>query len=119
NNLLPVPQTRMLLDLMARAKTGPRRLKGRLPEDTVVAHKTGTTDVVINDVGLITLPEDSQLPGHLAIAVFTMSGRTAAMQATIAQLGAAAYEFFTGRPIPKPPKPAAVQKAHGKPQGSH
>lgn len=46
--LLPRPHTDFLLDLLARVKTGPRRLKDRLPSDTIVAHKTGTTAVVID-----------------------------------------------------------------------
>ena len=104
-NLLPPAYTQWLLDLMARSKTGPQRLKALLPRDTVVAHKTGTTDVVINDVGLITLPDDSAIGGHLALAVFVMNGpRTAAMQRTIAQLAGAAFEFFTGKPLPPPAK---------------
>jgi len=102
-NILPPRQTTLLLDLMARAKTGPRRLKALLPPDTSVAHKTGTTDVVINDVGIITLPPDSAIAGHLAIAVFVINGwRVSAMQQTIAQIAGASYEFFTGKPLPKP-----------------
>src|SRR5205823_984830 len=99
---LPRPMTDLLLDLMARVKTGPARLKGRLPPDTIVAHKTGTTDVVINDVGLITLPGEG---GHLAMAVFAMNGRQAAMQHAIAEMSAAAYEAFTGKTLPPPEKP--------------
>ena len=107
-NVLPPRYTTLLLDLMARAKTGPRRLKALLPPDTIVAHKTGTTDVVINDVGIITLPPDSAIGGHLALAVFVINGpRASAMQQTIAQVSGAAYEFFTGRPLPKPQKAKA------------
>jgi beta-lactamase class A len=40
-NILPPQQTTFLLDLMARSKTGPRRLKALLPPDAIVAHKTG------------------------------------------------------------------------------
>jgi beta-lactamase class A len=111
NNLLPETPTRMLLELMARARTGPKRLKGRLPEDTVVAHKTGTTEVVINDVGLITLPDDSAIKGHLALAVFVTNGRVSAMQQTIAQLSGAAFQFFTGKPLPEPVKPVKPRRA--------
>jgi len=108
-NLLPPPYTDLLLDQMARAKTGPRRLKALLPPDTIVAHKTGTTDVVINDVGLITLPADAAVGGHLALAVFVTNGPHAgAMQQTIAQLSGAAFEFFTGKPLPPPQKPKAA-----------
>lgn len=107
--LLPRPQTDLLLGLMAHATTGPRRLRSRLPPDTVVAHKTGTTDVVNHDVGIITLPENG---GHLVLAVFAMNGRVTAMQNAIAQFAATAYERFTGQPLPppKPSKPATKKR---------
>ena len=79
-DLLPPEPTSVLLDLMTRVRTGPSRLKGRLPPGTVVAHKTGTTTVVINDVGIITLPEDGAIQGHLALAVFVTDARVNAMQ---------------------------------------
>ena len=102
-DLLPQSETDLLLALMAQTKTGSRRLKGRLPPDTIVAHKTGTTAVVINDAGIITLPPDSKIGGHLAIAVFIADGSSIrAMERSIAQLSAAAFEFFTGRVIPQP-----------------
>jgi beta-lactamase class A len=102
-NILPPQYTTLLLDLMARSKTGPRRLKALLPRDTIVAHKTGTTDVVINDVGVITLPPDGAIGGHLALAVFVINGwRRSTMQQTIAQIADASYEFFTAKPLPKP-----------------
>lgn len=104
-NLLPPAQTELLLNLMMETTTGSRRLKGRLPPETIVAHKTGTTAVVINDAGIITLPPDSRIGGRLALAVFVADGSSiAAMERTVAQLSAAAFEFFTGRTIP--PRPA-------------
>jgi len=114
--LLPRPATDLLLDLLTRAKTGPRRLKALLPPGTPVAHKTGTTDVVINDAGLITLPEGSAMPGHLALAVFVVNGRAPAMQQTIAQLSGAAFEFFTGKPLPLPANTTPKPKPHRKSQ---
>jgi beta-lactamase class A len=114
--LLPPPYTDLLLDLLARVKTGPHRLKGRLPPDTVVAHKTGSTAVVINDVGIITLPGNTDTidrgnnlstAGHLALAVFVMNGgRAGAMERVISDIGAAVYESFTGKTLPPPAKPA-------------
>jgi beta-lactamase class A len=110
-NLLSRAQTDLLLELMARAKTGPHRIKALLPPDTSVAHKTGTTDVVINDVGIVTLPDNSVVGGHLVLAAFAMNGgRVTAMQKTIALLAGAAFEFFTGRPLPPPPKPTPPPK---------
>jgi beta-lactamase class A len=99
-NLMPPQATTLLLDLMARSKTGPRRLKALLPSDTTVAHKTGTTHVVINDVGIITLPADSAIGGHLALAVFAINGApVSSMEQTIARIAGASYEFFTGKPL--------------------
>ena len=61
--LLSEGSTRHLIDLMAQARTGPRRLKGGLPAGWSIAHKTGTgqdfrgASVGINDVGLLTAPD--------------------------------------------------------------
>jgi len=108
-DLLPWPYGEQLIERMTHAKTGPRRLKARLPPDTIVAHKTGTTDVVINDVGIITLPENG---GHLVLAVFVMNGgRVSAMQNAIAEIAAASYESFTGKLLPPPPPPLKAVKA--------
>jgi beta-lactamase class A len=111
-SLLPRTSTAVLLDLMLRSTTGPARLRGLLPPETPVAHKTGTTEVVINDVGVITLPDDSAIPGHVALAVFATNGRVSPMQRTIAQLAGATYEFFTGKPLPKPVKPKTPSRRH-------
>ena len=60
--------------------------------------------MVINDVGVITLPPDSAIGGHLALAVFVINGgRGSTMEQGIAQIARASYEFFTGKPLPKPP----------------
>ena len=97
-DLLPRKETELLLNLMERSTTGPRRIRWRLPKDTLIAHKTGTTAVVINDVGIITLPGDSAIRGHVALAVFVANGSSvAAMERAIASLSAAAFEFFTGK----------------------
>jgi beta-lactamase class A len=107
--LIPPLHTDLLLDLLTRVRTGPQRLKNRLPSDTIVAHKTGTTAVVINDVGIITLPGSA---GHLAMAVFVMNGGgPATMQKVISDLGAAVYESFTGKPLPPPARRAGRRRS--------
>ena len=111
-NLLPRKETDLLLGLMKRSTTGARRLRSRLSTETPVAHKTGTTAVVINDVGIITLPPDSNMPGHVVLAVFVADGsRVAAMERAIAQVSAAAFEFFTGKPLPQ-----VVRRRPGRPR---
>lgn len=67
----------LLLQLMTATPTGLKRIKGMLPEGTIVAHKTGTSGTVngltaaTNDVGLVMLPNGQ----HLAIAVFVSDSR--------------------------------------------
>jgi beta-lactamase class A len=100
--LLKEESTKLLLDIMRRCQSGKARLKGMLPFATVVAHKTGTLPLVaINDVGIITLPDDA---GHVAIAVFVKSvEKTGAFiedeesEVIIAQIARAVYDFFLYR----------------------
>jgi beta-lactamase class A len=115
-DLLPWPYGEQLIDRMSHAKTGPRRLKAQLPPDTVVAHKTGTTDVVINDVGIITLPEGG---GHLVLAVFVKNGGRGPMQHTIAEIAAASYESFTGKRLSPSPPPKAIKASRRTPARQH
>lgn len=53
-----------LLRIMRETTTGANRIKGLLPEGSIVAHKTGTSDTnssgvtsAVNDVGMVTLPD--------------------------------------------------------------
>lgn len=69
---------RFLWDMMAGCATGTARLKGKLPQDYVVAHKTGsgfTTPegviAAVNDVGIIVLPNGRKM----AVSVFVMDSK--------------------------------------------
>lgn len=92
----------LLLKLMIETPTGAQRLKGMLPEGTVVAHKTGTSGnlkgvtAATNDVGLVTLPDGR----HLAIAVFVADSPadSATREKVIAEIARAIFDdFATGR----------------------
>ncbi|MBD2580615.1 class A beta-lactamase [Oscillatoria sp. FACHB-1406] len=89
----------LLLKWMVESPTGARRIKGLLPEGTVVAHKTGTSATVdgvtaaTNDVGVVTLPNGK----HLAIAVF-VSDSTAngtIREETIAKIARAVWDEWS------------------------
>jgi beta-lactamase class A len=84
------PQSRnYLLDLMARCQTGKNRIRGMLPEGTLVQHKTGTLSNYASDVGFITLPN-----GHrIAVAMFARSGTN--RPATIARAARMVFDGFT------------------------
>jgi beta-lactamase class A len=84
---------------MTETSTGLKRLKGRLPDGTVVAHKTGTAATVngvtaaTNDVGLVKLSNGQ----HLAIAVFVSDSKadTAIREETIAKVARAAWDEWS------------------------
>ena len=91
-------RTAQLLDIMLRCETGAARLKGLLPPDVAVRHKTGSLGIgVANDVGIIDLPDGA---GHLVVAVFVKEslGDVAAQERAIAQVARAAYDYFTFNP---------------------
>ncbi len=89
----------LLLQLMTETTTGPKRIKGLLPDGTVVAHKTGTSSTVngvtaaTNDVGLVTLPNGR----HMAISVFVSDSRAndAVREEVIAKVAKAAWDEWS------------------------
>ncbi|WP_420150947.1 class A beta-lactamase [Spirosoma sp.] len=87
-----------LLAVMQRCRGGLNRLKGFLPPETLVAHKTGSLDGnATDDVGIITLPGDA---GHIAIAVFVGPSPQplAEREATIAHVARTIYDYFLFQP---------------------
>ncbi len=89
----------LLLQLMTETSTGLKRIKGLLPDGTVVAHKTGTSGTVngvtaaTNDVGLVTLPNGR----HMAIAVFVSDSQAndAIREEVIAKVTKAAWDEWS------------------------
>ena len=98
---LGAASTERLLQIMIASPTGPARLKGLLPEGTIVAHKTGTMGSMTNDVGIVTLPEAA---GHLAIAVFVKKStkEVAERERVIAEIARTVYDFFVLQPENNP-----------------
>ncbi|WP_158819279.1 class A beta-lactamase [Granulicella sp. S156] len=93
---LNAEHTALLNRWMTESTTGLHRIKGLLPADTLVAHKTGTSGErngltpANNDVGLITLPN-----GHrLALAVFVIDSRAdeTTREAVIARIAKVIYD---------------------------
>jgi len=89
----------LLRRLMTETPTGLKRIKGMLPEGTVVVHKTGTSGtfdgvaIATNDVGLITLPNGH----HLAIAVFVSDAKAdmATREAAIAKISRGVWDEWS------------------------
>lgn len=90
---------RLLMRILTETPTGADRLRARLPRGTPVAHKTGTSmtvdgmTAVVNDVGIITLPDGS----HVAIAVFAKRSTrgTDAAERAIADIARAVYDHWS------------------------
>ncbi|MDH5588527.1 MAG: class A beta-lactamase [Gemmatimonadota bacterium] len=89
--------TEILLDVLRRVETGGARIKGILPPETVVAHKTGTIGASTNDVGIVYLPGDA---GHVVTVVFVKDSDnpTTEREAAIAQVSRAIHDFFLFNP---------------------
>ncbi|MDB5145439.1 MAG: bla [Mucilaginibacter sp.] len=88
-----------LWKIMTETSTGPNRIKGLLPKDAVVAHKTGSSGTndekltpATNDVGIIVLPNGK----HLAIAVFVCNSKAdeATRDGVVARIAKAAWDFY-------------------------
>ena len=87
-----------LWKLMIDTKTGFGRLKGLLPFDTVVAHKTGYSGIdkngiiaACNDIGIIRLPNGD----HFGIAVFVsdLENNLEQAEAIIAEIAKVVWDF--------------------------
>lgn len=83
----------LILSIMLDCQTGERRIKGDLPQETEVAHKTGTIGGTVNDSGIIYLPDET---GHVTLTVFTkdMDLETKEVEDLIAQIARFIYDYF-------------------------
>ncbi len=88
-----------LIKLMTETTIGAHRIKGLLPEGTIVAHKTGLSDTnskgvtaATNDVGIITLPNGN----HIAIVVFVSDTKANLniREGIIAQISKAVWDYY-------------------------
>jgi len=100
--LLSQKSTALLWTMIVETPTGKKRIKGQLPEGTVVAHKTGTSDTnqqgitaAVNDIGIVTLPHGK----HYAISVFVSdSAENMEMnEKIISDIGKFVWDYYTGR----------------------
>ncbi len=98
--LLTPESNSFLMKLMVESKNSANRLKGLLPGNAVVAHKTGTGNTneegrtsATNDAGIITLPNGK----HYAIAVFVSDykGGIPYGEKIIATISKTVWDYFS------------------------
>jgi beta-lactamase class A len=106
----------LLLRFMTESNNPDNRLLGMLPEETLVAHKTGTGGTqdgvtsATNDVGIITLPDGR----HIAIAVYIQDSKTdgAKPSEAIARIARAVFDKWSGVEKSEPVKTANFSERH-------
>ena len=87
-DLLSTRSTRLMLDTMARTRSGPQRLRAGVPAGWAVAHKTGTGQELngvatgYNDIGILTAPDGTRYAVAVMLASTSASipARMALMQ---------------------------------------
>lgn len=85
-----------MIEVMLQCRTGEDRIKGLLPPNTRVAHKTGGWPTSMNDAGIIYLPGDA---GHVAVTVLdNQMNETRERSANmIARISREVFDYFAAR----------------------
>lgn len=106
-NILTKSSFHFLWKVMVETSTGKNRIKGQLPEGTIVVHKTGSSGknaegitAASNDIGIVTLPNGK----HFAISVFVTNSKETegTNEKTISDISKTAWDYFTAQSnIPK------------------
>ena len=85
------PRSRaLLLDIMRRCATGRNRIRGLMPAEAMVEHKTGTLNNYTSDVGYLTRPDGRRI----AVVFFARGGEN--RPAVISTAARAIYDGFGG-----------------------
>lgn len=101
-NILSKESYDFLWKTMVETKTGEKRIKGKLPAGTIVAHKTGTSGTneegitaAINDIGIVTLPNGE----HIAISVFVSNSKESqeVNESIIADISKLIWDWFLNK----------------------
>ncbi len=100
--LLSKASNDLLLKLMTESENSPNRLKGLLPANTPVAHKTGTSNTngkgitaATNDVGIITLPDGRQYA--IVVCFSNYTGGVSRGERIIAEISKLSFDYFRSK----------------------
>lgn len=98
SKILTTESQEFLWKLMVDTPNAPKRLKGMLPEGTVVARKPGTGDSngevfgAVNDVGILVLPNGKII--IIAVYVTRAKGEFKAVEEQISKMARVVYDYF-------------------------
>jgi beta-lactamase class A len=91
-----------ILKVMKEKETGEHRLRGGLPKETIVAHKTGSSGTnkqgltaAVNDIGIVFLPNGQ----HFFISVFVTASKENAdtNEKIIADIAKETWDYFSSK----------------------
>jgi beta-lactamase class A len=99
-NLLSTSSYQFIWKIMRETKTGENRLRGLLPKNIIIAHKTGTSGTnkeglttAVNDIGIEFLPNGK----YFFISVFVTHSKEneANNEKIIAEISKASWDYFS------------------------
>lgn len=102
DNLLSTESHNFLLNVLKGTKTGRKSIRGLLPEETIVAHKTGHSGKndsgltgALNDIGIIFLPDNSFF--YLSVLVSDSKESDETNQRIIAEIAKLTWDYFKNK----------------------
>ncbi len=102
NNLLLESSYNFLWETMKSTRTGKKSIRGELPNNTIIAHKTGRSGKndagvtgAVNDIGIVFLPNGKYF--YLSIFVSNSKEDEEINQKIIADIAKAAWDYFTDK----------------------
>lgn len=101
SNLLSKSSYDFIWNAMRNCTTGVSRLKGQLPQGTIVAHKTGTSDTneqgitaAVNDIGIVFLPDGRYF--IISVLITNSKENFETNEKIIAEIAKATWNFYSG-----------------------
>lgn len=102
NDLLNADSREFLLNILKETKTGKKSIRGLLPEETIVAHKTGHSGKnsqgltgALNDIGIVFLPNNSYF--YISVLVNDSKESDETNQGIIAEIAKLTWDFFKNK----------------------
>lgn len=99
NRKLSYESHALLWKIMKATNTGQRRIRGQLPGELVVAHKTGSSGsdsngvtAAVNDIGIVFIPKKS--PFFISVFITNSKENDDTNEKIIADIAKVAYDYF-------------------------
>lgn len=102
DNLLSTESYDFLLNILRETQTGKKSIRGLLPEETIVAHKTGHSGKngngvtgALNDIGIVFLPNNSYF--YLSVLLSDSEESDEMNQMIIAEIAKLTWDYFKNK----------------------